>query len=146
MPSTCIPLSRLFPCLSCSSLNLVEQRTVTVEEASRGAVAPEEQQSPQSDKHTGQKKERDDNGCGSSHGSAFWLVHLNDEHFLIGANPLLGLLSFTAHPVSQDRFGVAWLHLQMLVVKLPVLISLVEVSVGWKSVEEVDSVKVALNF
>lgn len=118
---------------------------MTVEEASRGAIVVEEQQSPQSDKHTGQKKEWDDDGRGSSHASAFWLVHLNDKHFLVSAGPLHGILPFTAYPVSQDRFGEAWLHLQLLIVKLPVLIGFVEVGVGWKIVEKADSVKVALN-
>lgn len=103
-------------------LHLVQQRSLTVEEASGRAVLPEEQKRSKREQHQHQQEE------GNHHarhpGASFRF--LDDDH----RPTLLGLLAVAAHPVAQHRLGVARLHLHVLVVELPVLVRLVEVSVS----------------
>lgn len=51
----------------------------------------------------------------------------------------LQLRLVAAHPVSQDGLGVAGLHRQLLVVKLPVLLPPVEVGVVWGDKDVLDA-------
>lgn len=71
---------------------------------------------------------------------AWYIIYGNhDVNILIGEVPVLVLLHFclvATHPILKDRFWVAWFHSKLLVVKLPVVFSLVEVSVNWKVDQE----------
>lgn len=117
-PSLSVPLrqsvSYLLLCL-----HLVQQGSLAVEEASRRAVLPEEQKRSQGDHNQHQKEDGDHHGQGIGPALRIRLFAT-----------LLGVLVVAAHPVFEHRLGVAGLHLQVLVVKLPVLVGFVEIGVS----------------
>ncbi|KAI1233258.1 hypothetical protein IHE44_0004425 [Lamprotornis superbus] len=81
------------------------------------------------DKDT-QRQDAGDDHCDGIDSAGHVIYCHHDVHIVMREAPVLAplnILLVTAHPVLEDRPGVAWLHTQPLVIKLPVLLPFVKV-------------------
>lgn len=84
------------------------------------------------DKDT-QRQDAGDHHCNGIDSAGHVIYCHHDIHIIVREAPVLAplnILLVTAHPVFEDRPGVAWLHTQPLVIKLPVLLPFVKVGVN----------------
>lgn len=104
--------------------HLVQQGALAVEEPLGGAVALEDEEGdPQ--RKDGEQQQDGQHHRSRVHGPLPSIVHLDDDDLF--AFFILAAARAAAHPVPEHGLGVARLHLQLLVVELPVAVPLVEI-------------------